>query len=1330
MEAGDQGGLELSRPARLAVALCWLSLAWGAAIGSHRYVLSGDPGINFIQSVALDRHYLLDNVAAWRGDPGQKHVPLLIEAGFPCLLSAARAIHDRLPFMVNALLLPLLFWMLARYIRHADPRETRGYFAALMGPLGLVALPATAGIAWSLAEPFRDLPSHVVGMFALLLFNEERPDGPSLRRKAFWAGFLCGLGGWVRLSGVLFAVPVALHLLVAPAPVRFRTRLGFLLCLGAGGVLGLAPLVAQNILEGRSLLIPPQGDRLLLRPDGVRGAVRKGWNPLNFFTILPRVWQQIRALWPGWMHLLVLFGAIGWIFSRKSAWRRFVPMVGGALAFALFYACYDKIVVRYLFPVLLFMAAAGALSASWWLDRILRWIANARWRRGLSAGLLAGMSLCLLYSFRASASNWKEMRREWADAMAFKAWLHQALPQPSEVLTSVPAYQHWLSYFAPRQQSPWTNSPLYQGRLRMPRVPLPDDRDLFLLASWSPAAREQVMWSRESLLNRYDLEPAGALAMQSLAAPAFQYGRLVPRPLRREIQIESSRVSNDFLFLFLRELTTTAAVEQVSLISSQWPTPIEVPVQAGVNFIMLPDTHAARPDRLVLEGLVPVPSVIQAQWAAELETVGIVLSDYEAAARYGLLMEGPGIIWRGFPKWYRDYGGLSERLKSAPYAVWTNGTAIRLPVGGEKSPPGLTVRLYFSGMAGKDVNEASLWESRYSYGDDPIYPATILAGQAAGEQWRLVSFIHEFHVGRESVAAGPPPSLRLEAATGGIEAMPFRVLHRVEYMAHRTPPRHERGAPGFRQGPVCLELPAGTRRYRPANPFERPPFEWAGGLLDRFIDQADSDVGKEGTLLAGDWPLQAWRLYGGAARPASADLEAFARAAPSHARPREIPWEAGPVFCAFLDPAEAEVACALKTVCRGDFDTIGQLALSEVVQPPGVWNESADERLVLYQMKGWAQHHTEQDVPRQAQTPVALRVDAGWLWPPEADRQWAKLFLDGDLLDAEVPNGVSYYLLPPCESARVARLSLQSDQPVPASVALQSLPGRDPVFMKFDNGRQPSCALLFEDGDWTDGPDPALYWFDRSVRVRVPVESPGRPEPQLLVFNLAGGQGFNEEDRYAVETWSSRQPLPCWCVGGQESESLVVALRPRGWASADRRVVLRRTCAGDPAPPAAIQALTIFQLPEHEPLSVEMGRHEEAFIGSGFYDVEYSQGRRAYRWTRGKAELRLFRAPGRRGDRLRIVFSDPRDERAAPAALRISLNGRPLEGEVVRAGDTVATWTAVVPSDGWQAGLNRLELACQPWIPGHYRKGGDGRELGIMFFSLSIEPVGDEGSGD
>ena len=1327
MNIGDRQGLAISGRMKAGLAVCWLALAWWASIGHHGYFLSGDPGVNFIQSVRIGRDYFRDNLAAHRGEPGREHVALITEGGFPCLLAAARAVNERLPFMVNALLLPLLLWMLAVYVGRLDPGQPTGYLAALLAPLLLASLPVTASQLWSLTSPFRDLLSHLLGLGALLVVSTD------LSRRRIWrrvllAGILCGLSSWARLSGALFAIPAAVQLGLLPIGQRRWQRWGLLACLGGGVALGLLPLAAQNVLEGRPWMLLPQSGSLLLSPETAGGASRQGWHPVNLPLTLPGVVSLAWNTWPGWMSAALLAGLGWWIHARQGAWRRFLPIPAGAAGFALFYGCYDRVVHRYLFPALLFIVAASAVAAAWWITLGLRRIPSARGRRSACIGLLAGLTLWAFGAGLRAPPDWTEMRRQWADARQFRTWIRDTLPQPASVITSVPGYAYWQQYFRPHQLPPWTNSPLHRGQLQMPRAPLPADRHLFLLTAPSPESGEQPLWSRETILNRYDLQPFGELPLHSRAAPGLRAYQLSLRPLHREIDLPDAGASNDFLFLFLRDLSSTNSRETVTLDSDAWASPLDISVQAGVNLVALPATHGARPARLTLRGTTPVPSVVEARWMAEDEPVGLALSDYTAAAWHALLMDNAGMDWWGYNHWRRDWGGLSDRHRSVPHAVWTNGTALRLPLAGPASPPHRAVRLYFSGVGDAGADPGVLYSSQYRWHDMRLDPVTILLGEGTWKGSRVVSFIHEVGLAGELNDAAPGPGqLQLEVPGETLLASPpFWILHRVEYAAGHTPPSSGRQPRPSTQRPGGLALPPGTEHLQPASPFHAIPLEWAGEHLARFVANADAEIGQDGRLLADDWSAQAWRAYGGGpTEPALSLVDAFLQPSPSHQGPVTPFGARPPVFLAVLEPPDPALADVLPILrLHGDLETCRVLELSTLIKPLGAWRSPDMPRLVLRRMQGWSRLDTTQEVCLDANTPVALQVDAGWLRPPGTVREPAQLYLDDQLLDRDVPNGVSCYTLPPRETAATARLSLRSTQPVPADLQPRIRPDTHPVVFQFDNRQHPSSALLFEAGDWATGPNPGRWWFRNTATLRVPVSRPDRPEDQLLVFTITRDDTETAETRFSVEDNETRQPLPSWTAQLTGSSVLLATLLPKALTPTWRRVTLRRT-APDPAVGlAAVAELAVFGFAESEPFVIAMGPHDRAFVGPGFYRREPMPADRFFRWTRAEAELRLFRPSATNDCRLRLVFSDLRDPRAAPADLRLHLNGQELTGapETLARADGFRTWTGLAPAACWRDGLNRLQLTCRPWSPADHGLSDDHRELGVMVSALSIDP--------
>ena len=245
-----------------------------------------------------------------------------------------------------------------------EKQRTRGAIAAMLVLL-LVHTPLMGGLGKLLTElvlPYRDTVAHVLAIGGLLLCERIRCRGHVNDKALVLPGLLIGWAAWCRLPDFLIILPAGLSVLLTArlSPGNLLRRICFL---GLSFGIGLMPIVAQNLFEGKAWLMAGQAESLAKIHDPIvlSSGLKKGLNPENFTIIFPASLQHIYHLFtPGMQVLLVPALLLGIIKRTKFT----LVMICGALVMLLFYSCYDKVVSRYLVPVaLLLLPLTGLLLA-------------------------------------------------------------------------------------------------------------------------------------------------------------------------------------------------------------------------------------------------------------------------------------------------------------------------------------------------------------------------------------------------------------------------------------------------------------------------------------------------------------------------------------------------------------------------------------------------------------------------------------------------------------------------------------------------------------------------------------------------------------------------------------------------------------------------------------------------------------------------------------------------------------------------------------------------------------------------------------------------------
>ncbi|MBU1693636.1 MAG: hypothetical protein KKC51_06695 [Verrucomicrobia bacterium] len=847
------------RRVRAGIILFLIAAAIWTAWGHHHYFLASDPKVNFEQVLVLRQGYWgtgLRAVAERWSDADSPPVRLRIEGGFPGYLRLLLFFGERAPFMANVLVVPALLALLGLYIAKLERPPERRFLAALLAPCLLVSISTTAMMLWQLVLPFRDTLSHLLGFGALVLLPTRRTDPWRARGRLLLAGVVCGLSAWTRLSGILFAVPMGLHLLLLPGLGTWRGRARMMAWTAAGGLIGLLPLLLQNVLEGRGLMTPPQAASLFLQERTVRATtLRAGWHPLNFSYTWGRMVREVAGYFPRGFHLLVLAGLAGRLLVERRP-RRMLPLLGGLLIFALFYACYHRTVTRYYFIIALFYVAVSAVALAWLADRL--------WRRLPGGPRLWSMVLGLLlagYAVQAglrSGTNPRRVSREWKDAQQFKSWLRQTIHPPYHILTSSESYLLWVRYFAATPPEPWLNSPLRTGPLQLPRSPLPEGVNLYLLSLRDEDGSEQDMWSRDALLNRYDLDESGPSAIPVRAVPAFGCQRIRPREqARREIAVEGRADNTAFVYLYLRDLTSTNRTEAMALSVPGGLEMVPADLQAGPNLIRLPTPPHPGANTMILNAATPTPSVVSAAWIHPGDKIHIPFSEYGNLASRALMSEGRRLRWRGYKYWGRDRAGRDDLFWSYPFFVWTNGTAIRLPRIVDSPPPAVVIRLYYTALLGSREDVNRLLGLGYDCGTTRLTPLLVHVNRRydGPGAYDAFDFFHEIEIPAGTEASSLVLNMR--------EDIPTLLCHGMTFFTEPVTP-----AIGLPAPPRMVSYQWNRNRARRwyYDLFEFPP--WEGRVFRDYACRLAALVGPEDVVAADGWIRMITSAYGGKVSPA------------------------------------------------------------------------------------------------------------------------------------------------------------------------------------------------------------------------------------------------------------------------------------------------------------------------------------------------------------------------------------------------------------------------------------------------------------------------------
>jgi hypothetical protein len=373
---------------------------------------------------------------------------------------------------------------------------------------------------------------------------------------------------------------------------------------------------------------------------------------------------------------------------------------------------------------------------------------------------------------------------------------------------------------------------------------------------------------------------------------------------------------------------------------------------------------------------------------------------------------------------------------------------------------------------------------------------------------------------------------------------------------------------------------------------------------------------------------------------------------------------------------------------------------------------------VLHRLTPWKANAVEQQLDAPPAHDAILQVDARMLWHDSTPRTRAPLLLNGHVLTDHLRNGLNYFRCPP-DTAAPFVLRLESDRPVPDQLAVAWLPPNTPQDWALRPGAIPSATALLGEGDWAF----REYWFEwygftNQARINLPVEwaeeedylvevrlrSPVlRPDPLRVRLLNGSGEALAEADLpadYAFYSLCARTRRPA----GQNVQPFL----------------LQELTA--PGHPVEIGRISAYPLSGGHPLVVRVGTPgDEPFVQAGFFIRESDQ-RRPFRWTSGKAELRVYAPAGAEALTLRLTYSDRlRPAAAPPADLTLLWNDVQIDARILPdpRDEDLYIAEATVPAQASDRPYDLLTLTCAPWVPGNYG-GRDSRALGVMLHRVEL----------
>ncbi len=368
-----------------------------------------------------------------------------------------------------------------------------------------------------------------------------------------------------------------------------------------------------------------------------------------------------------------------------------------------------------------------------------------------------------------------------------------------------------------------------------------------------------------------------------------------------------------------------------------------------------------------------------------------------------------------------------------------------------------------------------------------------------------------------------------------------------------------------------------------------------------------------------------------------------------------------------------------------------------------------------YRVSHWTNTAVSTPIPPTPAGSV-LRVDARDLWREGDPRSFARLYLDGRLLDSRVRNGANYYFLR--RRRAEGMLTLKSDQAVPADLSPTIGLWIEPIAMDFSLSAEPSHAALLSDGFTpADRVHPSPRMRGQGV-VTLPVL--GAPGDRVLAEFLIRSPVRKADTVMPVEFRADGRRLGVFNLPMDRQFHSATIPMPPGSSSPNKRVQIALDAgAGD----IDLDQIVLYRIVPAQRRVIDIGAEgDQVLLGGGFHNRETSPPSATVRWTTAKASVTAYLDPRAGALSLNLYRRDQRPAGAPPVELSGRFNGHALTIATEDAGGGATLHRAQIPAD-WVAESNRIELSCAPWRPADFGVAADPRELGIMLDRIELQPV-------
>ena len=656
----------------------------------------GDAQVNQRQWLTLNNDYFPHNWTILKDKfsgsaTTNQPIKLRTEGGSAFLLGSAQKIHQRAPYYLNGFFLIGLVILIFILFRISTPFNYGHYWSMAFFFLVLFHSTSLNDHFWQLVHPFRDTTAHFFMFMGLILFLSGLwvNNGKIM----FFSGMALGFSIWHRLPSLLMVVTcfcIWVSFQIARKKFSWRTSL----FLGSGFVVGILPLIFQNILEGANGFHLPQQDSLLLSnaPKEILPGLRRGLHYVNFPNVALHTARAVIGSIHWSLHLFWIPLCWACRKSHRLRWTSFTLALFIFINWG-FYSCYDHVVTRYIFPSSLCMILLLALGAT-----SLLWLTALHKRRPMAALLIFACSISLGLQIREAHDQRNNFKQSFVSRAYFDTWWAKNGNQNDSYICNIPMIPNWIRESGGKGLRLSTEPLSRQTSIDTIKREIGNGATIYYLSTRLKTGALTPSWWRTMLATHFVFEPAlEPLNIDMAFIQSAHFYRL--RLPDNSIVVLPAEAGKSSFYMVLNQ----PAINQTDSIAKTRRIPVTVNgndthLATGINLINHSDHQSNAPFQihgdLPLHIIDSAPLIVNQPW-------GFYFSDYALhPLGYGLLsnftMHGDG---SGFVN--RDHGGFPKpKYYVVPRFYLHHESTIHLPYCAKPMDNFyLLFRLYIAGKA-------------------------------------------------------------------------------------------------------------------------------------------------------------------------------------------------------------------------------------------------------------------------------------------------------------------------------------------------------------------------------------------------------------------------------------------------------------------------------------------------------------------------------------------------------------------------------------------------------------------------------------------------------